>query len=102
MYVSIHINQGVRWLISDDSVHMNSNAYEMYVLSKCIRHKHQVKYIREVKSLGKVFYHFNRGRIVEALAREFILKFAGNDYDSESDDSDYHTNRHNIIGMYAD
>ena len=55
---------------------MNINDYEMYVLSQRIRHKRQLKYINEVKTLVRMLYHFNKYLITEALAREFILKYA--------------------------
>ena len=55
----MHQNQHVCWLISNESANMNSNAYEMYVLSKCIRHKDQVKYISEAKTFDKLFNHSN-------------------------------------------
>ena len=54
----IHLNQGVRWLISDDAANTNSDAYDMYVLSKCIRHKLQVKYISEVETLDGMLYKY--------------------------------------------
>ena len=43
----VQFNSRVRWLISDDELGMNSEAYEMYVLSKRIRHKCQVKYFSQ-------------------------------------------------------
>ena len=35
----VQFSSRVRWLISDDELGKNSDAYEMHVLSKCIRHK---------------------------------------------------------------
>ena len=43
----VQFNSRVRRLISDDELGINSEAYEMYVLSKCIRHKCQVKYVNQ-------------------------------------------------------
>ena len=78
---------------------MNINDYEMYVLSQRIRHKRQLKYINEVKTLVRMLYHFNKYLITEALAREFILKYADYGYDTETDDEYYHTHRHKLIGV---
>ena len=47
--------------------HMNGDAYEMYVLSKCIRQKHHVQYISGAKTLDKLFYHFNRDLICTGI-----------------------------------
>ena len=64
----IHLNQSVIWLISYDSANMHINAYDMYVLSKCIRHKHQLKNIDKMKSVDKLFYKLNNDPTREALA----------------------------------
>ena len=50
----------VRWWIGDDTSNTNSDAYEMYVRSKCIKHKSQVKYVSQAKPLDKLCYRFNR------------------------------------------
>ena len=97
----MHLNQGVRWLVADDSANMNSNAYEMYVLSKCIRHKHQVRYISDVKTLDRLFYNFNSFLITDALARELTLQYAYDDYLAECDDcKEFHYIMHNLIVAY--
>ena len=62
------------------------------MLTRCmscpsVRHKHQVKYISEVKTLDRMFYHVNNF-LTEAMARESILKSADDYYDTESDDYD--------------
>ena len=49
-------------LIFDDSANTNSNAYEMYAISQCIRHKRQVRYLCEVKTLHGVLYNFLNSR----------------------------------------
>ena len=82
----IHLNQSVIWLISYDSANMHINAYDMYVLSTCIRHKRHVKHIAKVTTLDRMFFHFNNDLNTEALARELILKYAEDDYESDSDE----------------
>ena len=82
----IHLNQGVRWLFYDDAARMNKNAYGTYVISTSISPKRHVKNISEVQTLAKMFYRFNRDLIIAALARDFILKYAYDDYDSDSDE----------------
>ena len=63
--------------------------------------EHQVKYISEVKSLDRVFYHFYKVLITDTMARQLILEYADADYDTESDDDDDLRNiMHNLIGVY--
>ena len=74
----------VRWLISDDGLGMNSEAYEMYVLSKCIRHKYQVKYVIQAP-LTRLFFHFNRHHLEQIIDKEQMSKYVTDDYDTDSD-----------------
>ena len=71
---------------SDDEQGMNSNAYEMYVLSKCIRHKYQVKYVSQAP-LTRLFFHFNRHHLEQIMDKEHIFKYVDDDYDPESDEN---------------
>ena len=63
---------------------MNSEAYEMNVLSKCIRLKYQVKYVSQAP-LTRLFFHFNRHHLEQIMDKEQIFKYVTNDYDPNSD-----------------
>ena len=80
----VQFSNRVRWLISDDAQGMNSDAYEMYVLSECIRHKYQVKYVSQAP-LTRLFYHFNRHRLELIMGTEQIFKYVADVYDPDSD-----------------
>ena len=79
----VQFSSRVRWLISDDEQGMNSDAYEMYVLSKCIRHKYQVKYVSQAP-LTRLFFHFNRHHLEQIMEKEQIFKYVDVDYDPDS------------------
>ena len=80
----VQFSSRVRWLISDDEQGMNSDAYEMYVLSKCIRHKYQVKYVSQAP-LTRLFCHFNRHHLELIMGEEQIFKYVADVYDPDSD-----------------
>ena len=67
----VQFSSRVRWLISDDAQGMNSDTYEMYVLSECIRHKYQVKYVSQAP-LTRLFFHFNRHHLEQIMDKEHI------------------------------
>ena len=62
----VQFSSRVRWLISDDEQGMKSDANEMYVLSKCIRHKYQVKSVSQAP-LTRLFSHFNRHHLEQVM-----------------------------------
>ena len=63
---------------------MISDAYEVYVLSKCIRHKYQVKYVSQAP-LTRLFFHFNRHHLEQIMDKEHIFKYVDDAYDPNSD-----------------
>ena len=80
----VQFSSRVRWLNSDDELGMNSEAYEMYVLSKRIRHKYQVKYVSQAP-LTRLFFHFNRHHLEQIMDKEQIFKYVDDDYDPHAD-----------------
>ena len=79
----VQFNSRVRWLSPDDELGMNSDAYEMYLLSKRIRHKYQVKYVSQAP-LTRLFFHFNRHHLEQIMDKEKIFKCVHDDCDPDS------------------
>jgi hypothetical protein len=78
----VQFSSRVRWLSSDDELGTNSDAYEMYVLSKCSRHKYHVNYVSQ-SPLTRLLFHFNRHHLEQILDKEQIFKSV-DDYDPDS------------------
>ena len=56
----------------------------MYVLSKCIKQKYQVKYVSQAP-LIRLFFHFNKHHLEQIINQEQIFKYVDDDYDPDSD-----------------
>ena len=80
----VQFSSRVRWLISDDELGLNSETYEMYVLSKRIGHIYQVKYVSQAP-LTRLFFQFNRHHLEQIMDKEQIFKYVHDDYDPHSD-----------------
>ena len=80
----VQFSSRARWLISDNELGMHSDAYEMCVLSKCIRHKYQVKYVSQAP-LTRLFFHFNRHHLEQILDKEQIFRYVDDDCDPDYD-----------------
>ena len=62
------------WLIGDTD-YDGSDDYEVYVITKCLKHKYQVKYVSRIPHLDIYYQHFNRKILAEAVTRDLLLMY---------------------------
>ena len=78
----IYSDDRIRWLIADGSVNVNSGAYELYVSTQYINHKHQVPYMRQSKFFDKITWQVTKNMLGEDPAKEVVFKYSDDEYDS--------------------
>ena len=66
------------WLIGDTD-YDGADDYEVYVITKCLKHKYQVKYLSRIPSLDTYYKHFNREIISKAVTRDLLLMYVEDD-----------------------
>ena len=73
------------WLIGDTD-YDGADDYEVYVLSKCLQHKYQVKYLSRIPCLDAYYQHSNRRILAEAVTRDLLLMYVDDDYGTADDE----------------
>ena len=71
------------WLIRDTD-YDGSDDYEVYVITKCLQHKHKVKYLSRLPPLVKYYQHFSRIILAEAVTRDLLMMYVNAEEDDFS------------------